>query len=73
MVNSKQTVTAATTGANSGQTPSPWWNTLMRLPEEVLYQSLQHVTKCTLSELLADASAYLRWLKQKQNPLQFSH
>ena len=24
MVNSKQTVTAATTGANSGQTPSPW-------------------------------------------------
>ena len=63
MVNSKQTVTGATTGANSGQTPSPWWNNLMLLwqwlPEEVLYQWV--------------CSAYLHWLKQKQNPLQFSH
>ena len=53
----------ATTGANPGQTPSPWWNnpTLLwqRLPEEALYQWV--------------CPAHLHWLKQKPNPLQFSH
>ena len=52
-----------TTGANPGQTPSPWWNnpTLLwqRLPEEALHQWV--------------CSAHLHWLKQKPNPLQFSH
>ena len=43
-VNSKQTVTGATAGADFGQTPSPSWanRTLpwQQLPEEVLYQRI---------------------------------
>ena len=36
-------------------------------------ENLQRVTKYTLSVLLADASDCFQWLKQKQNPPQFSH